>query len=145
MPCHTAYHETDPYASYVDGTRKAIPRMLWMIKRIGGVMNEYSYLQASPLYDELMELMREDPKLRLVQVKGFMNEVDDPNAAKKITRLKDAAYWYTALNSLVTAELCRLCWQAEHTPGKILQGRELAWWNKHRNSRGHDHDSSSAV
>lgn len=143
MPCHTAYHESDDYVYRVRDTRAEVPRMLWMIKRICGVMGIYSYMQENPLYDKLNALMVADPKLRMVNIHGLANTVDDPHATVKIHRLETAAHWYVALNSLVTKELCRICLLAEKTPGKILQQRELNWWARHRNSVGHD--SSSAV
>ena len=138
MPCHTAYHPSDTYEYRVRDTRREVPMMLWMIKRICGIIGIHSYLQESPLYDELNNLMAETFRLPLVHIVGLGNTVDDPRAKEKIERLAYAAHWYGALNSLVTAELCRICLLAENTAGKILQPRELTWWNQHRNSMGHD-------
>ena len=80
MPCHIAYHDSDTYFYRVENARREVPRMLWMIRRICGVMGVYSYMQASPLYDELNELMKGDPKLRLVRTVGLSNTVSDPEA-----------------------------------------------------------------
>ena len=143
MPCHTAYHASDSYEYRVSAIRKEVPKMLNMIRRICAQQSWKSFMAEPQLYGPIERLMLANPKLRLVNVFGFSNKADDPDIEEKVERLSYAACWYGALSDKVTAELCRICQQAENTPAKVLLPAELDWWNKHRNNAGHD--SSSAV
>ena len=143
MPCHTAYHASDSYEYRVSAIRKEVPTMLHMIRRICAQQSWKSFMAEPQLYGRIERMMLANPNLTLVSIRGLNNAVHDPDVKEKVERLSYAACWYGALSDKVTAELCRICQQAENTPGKILLTRELAWWNKHRNNAGHD--SSSAV
>ena len=92
MPCHVAAHPSDSSVYFVQKARDEGLKLVEWIMDLGQKMEESTSIEGKE--DDILFHIGLNPKLKMVQVSGLDNHVDDERAAYKINRAARAAAAY---------------------------------------------------